>query len=155
VGLSLDCSQWVRSGHISALDEIDRVWTFWVTYSLDKCWGFYVGRDLGLTVPLLRASPATPNESQNSADGQTPGLTPALDVHYPSIDARADNASWEWKSPVFGQGGVVVARKVGSATMQSNISSAFYQTSKLMVLATKVMNVMWVDCLLDERLIDD
>lgn len=160
MGLSLDCSQWVRSGHISALDEIDRVWTFWVTYSLDKCWAFYVGRDLGLPTPLLKASQSqppllTPSESQSSVETvssststafsfgtsvRSPG--PGLDIHYPLVDHKADNAPWEWKSPVVVQGGVVISRRAGNATMQSNISSAFYQTCRLMVLATKVMNVM-------------
>ncbi|CCA66394.1 hypothetical protein PIIN_00080 [Serendipita indica DSM 11827] len=150
LGLSIDCSGWVRSGHISALDEVDRVWTYWVTYSLDKCWAFYVGRDHGLPNPLLRAS--QPPTDPTSATSQTflappssAGLrspVPTFDIHYPLPDERADNQPWEWKSPQSWGSGLLQQRK-SSPNSPSNVSSAFYQTSKLMVLATKVMNAIW------------
>ncbi|KAG8842191.1 hypothetical protein FRC20_004583, partial [Serendipita sp. 405] len=155
LGLSLDCSSWVRSGHISALDEIDRVWTYWVTYSLDKCWAFYVGRDHGLPNPLLRLyqshSATSPDPHSNAqfqellvppAGVPSPTPAPTIEIHYPSIDEKADNSPWEWRTPGNWNLGNAASRKT-MPTTPSGISSAFYQTTKLMVLATKVMNSIW------------
>lgn len=160
MGLSIDCSSWVRSGHISPLDEIDRVWTYWSAYSLDKCWAFYVGRDHGLPQPLRKASqpPALLHNdsgtsvqsasSQNLTFSQgtvrSPGLGPVPEINFPSPDDKADNAPWEWKAPGNwgGQGGL--SRRTVPNT-PSSISSAFYQTCKLMVLATRVMTAMCVN----------
>jgi hypothetical protein len=64
---------------------------------------------------------------------------PTLEIQFPTADEKVDNTPWEWKIPGtwFGQGGVRTMPNV-----PSNISSAFYQTCKLMVLATKVMNTL-------------
>jgi hypothetical protein len=65
------------------------------------------------------------------------------EIRYPATDEKADNAPWEWKAPGnWGPGGTVVRRTV--ANTPSSISSAFYQMCKLMVLATRVMNAMYV-----------
>lgn len=158
MGLSIDCSAWVRSGHITLLDEIDRAWTYWSAYCLDKCWAFYVGRDHGLPQPLLKVShppPALPHSdsgsSVQSASSQTstfsqgttrPPLSGAMaEIRYPVADEKADSAPWEWKAPGNWGPGTAVSRRTVANT-PSGISSAFYQTCKLMVLATKVMNTM-------------
>ncbi|KAG8799407.1 hypothetical protein FRC17_007144, partial [Serendipita sp. 399] len=156
LGLSLDCSSWVRSGHITSLDEVDRVWTYWVTYSLDKCWAFYVGRDHGLPNPLLRLSQPLSTTSPDSQTGaqfqellapppagvRSPTPNPTIEIHYPGIDERADNIPWEWRTPGTWNSGNAQSRKA-LPTTPANTSSAFYQTTKLMVLATRVMNTIW------------
>jgi hypothetical protein len=150
VGLSIDCSAWVRSGHISSLDEIDRVWTYWSAYCLDKCWAFYVGRDHGLPQPLLKVSQQPPalvhsdseqsTLSQGTVHSPRPGLV--SEIRYPATDEKADTAPWEWKAPGSWGPGAMARRTV--ANTPSGISSTFYQTCKLMVLATRVMNAMYV-----------
>ena len=143
VGLGLDCSNWVRSGHISTLDEQDRVSTFWTTYCLDKCWAFYVARDLGVPNPLYKSStfhpPLLTRDSETSVESFHSGGSsqpPGTSIRLPDVDLTIDEEIWEWKAPLSGRMGV----KSGQ-TMPCNFTSVFQQTCKLMLLATKIMDV--------------
>jgi hypothetical protein len=60
-----------------------------------------------------------------------------LDIAYPVPDERVDSTIWEWKT----LGDWSIRRTIPNTP--SYISSSFYQTCKLMVLATKVMNAMY------------
>ncbi|KAF8241145.1 hypothetical protein L208DRAFT_1420221 [Tricholoma matsutake] len=51
VGLSIDCSAWVKSGVISEHDMFDRNWAHWTTFTQDVCWSLYVGRDYCVPEP--------------------------------------------------------------------------------------------------------
>jgi len=146
VGLGLDCSNWVRSGHISTLDEQDRVATFWTTYCLDKCWAFYVARDLGVPNPLytssasqapvLKCEPEASVESFHSGGSNKP---PGMSIRLPDVDTTADEQVWEWRAPTSGRTGSLIGKS--SQAMPCNFTSVFQQTCKLMLLATKIMNV--------------
>ncbi|KAG6811774.1 hypothetical protein H0H92_005904 [Tricholoma furcatifolium] len=48
LGLSIDCSAWVRSGLITENDMFDRNWAFWAIFAQDVCWSLYVGRDFSI-----------------------------------------------------------------------------------------------------------
>ena len=146
VGLGLDCSNWVRSGHISTLDEQDRVWTFWTTYCLDKCWAFYVARDLGVPNPLYTSSSSQPQllqrESETSVESLHSGASskpPGMSIRLPDVDTNIDEQVWEWRAPLSGRAGSFAVKP--SQTMPCNFTSVFRQTCKLMLLATKIMNV--------------
>lgn len=146
VGLGLDCSNWVRSGYISPLDEQDRVWTFWTTYCLDKCWAFYVARDLGVPKPLYTSSTSRPPllkcESETSVESFDSGGSsdpPAMAIRLPNVDTKVDEQVWEWRAPLCGRVGGLAGRP--SQAMPCNFTSVFQQTCKLMLLATKIMNV--------------
>jgi len=147
--LGLDCSNWVRSGHISTLDEQDRVATFWTTYCLDKCWAFYVARDLGVPNPLYTSSTSQPpllkreseasiESSLSSESSKPPGMT----IRLPAVDTVVDEQIWEWRAPVSGRMGSLASKS--SQAMPCHFTSVFQQTCKLMLLATKIMNVTLV-----------
>ncbi|OBZ70244.1 Nitrogen assimilation transcription factor nit-4 [Grifola frondosa] len=51
LGLSIDCSPWVKSGLITHADMLDRNWAYWATFSQDICWSLYVGRDCCVAPP--------------------------------------------------------------------------------------------------------
>ena len=149
VGLGLDCSNWVRSGHISTLDEQDRVATFWTTYCLDKCWAFYVARDLGVPNPLYASSTSHPpllkSESDTSVESfHSSGSSqpPGMSIRLPDVDTKVDEQIWEWRTPVSGRMGGLASKS--SQAMPCHFTSVFQQTCKLMLLATKIMNVTLV-----------
>ncbi|RDB17161.1 Nitrogen assimilation transcription factor nirA [Hypsizygus marmoreus] len=48
LGLSIDCSAWVKSGLISEHDMFDRNWAHWTIFTQDVCWSLYVGRDFSI-----------------------------------------------------------------------------------------------------------
>ncbi|KAI0076969.1 hypothetical protein K474DRAFT_1561411, partial [Panus rudis PR-1116 ss-1] len=45
LGLSVDCTPWVKSGMIKPEDALDRQWAYWGTVTQDVFWSLYVGRD--------------------------------------------------------------------------------------------------------------
>jgi Fungal specific transcription factor domain len=138
VGLGLDCSNWVRSGHISTLDEQDRVWTFWTTYCLDKCWAFYVARDLGVPNPLYTSSTSQPPLLKRDSETGGSSNPQAMSIRLPDVNLKIDEQVWEWRVPLSGRTGGLVGKP--SQAMPCNFTSVFQQTCKLMLLATKIMN---------------
>ncbi|KNZ79271.1 Nitrogen assimilation transcription factor nit-4 [Termitomyces sp. J132] len=48
LGLSIDCSAWVKSGLLTENDQFDRNWAFWTIFTQDVCWSLYVGRDFSI-----------------------------------------------------------------------------------------------------------
>ncbi|KAG6918313.1 hypothetical protein DXG01_015405 [Tephrocybe rancida] len=73
VGLSIDCSAWVRSGLITENDMFDRNWAFWTIFTQDVCWSLYVGRDF--SIPSTSGS-----ESKR--------------ISIPFVDAEFDSVQW-------------------------------------------------------------
>ncbi|GLB39659.1 putative fungal specific transcription factor [Lyophyllum shimeji] len=71
LGLSIDCSAWVKSGLISEHDMFDRNWAYWTTFTQDVCWSLYVGRDFSI--------PST-------SDGKR--------IPIPSVDPQFDSVPW-------------------------------------------------------------
>ncbi|KAF5392813.1 hypothetical protein D9757_000908 [Collybiopsis confluens] len=71
VGLSVDCSAWVKSGLITEHDLNDRNWAFWTTLTQEMCWCLYVGRDSNLLT---------------SSEGNS--------IPVPYIDAAYDQIPW-------------------------------------------------------------
>ncbi|KDQ56260.1 hypothetical protein JAAARDRAFT_36436 [Jaapia argillacea MUCL 33604] len=51
LGLSVDCSPWVKSGLISDSDMLARNWAYWTTFSQDVCWSLHVGREFCVSEP--------------------------------------------------------------------------------------------------------
>jgi len=136
----------VRSGHISTLDEQDRVSTFWTTYCLDKCWAFYVARDLGVPNPLYASSSPQPpllkRESETSIESFGSGGSskpPGMSIRLPDVDITVDEQVWEWRAPLSGRMGGLAGKS--SQAMPCSFTSVFQQTCKLMLLATKIMNI--------------
>jgi len=75
VGLSVDCSEWVKAGLISHEDMLDRNWAYWTTFSADVCWFIFVGRDFSVSLPSgLQAIPV------------------------PFVDSGFDNLPWSYPS---------------------------------------------------------
>ncbi|KAJ4496122.1 hypothetical protein C8J55DRAFT_545420 [Lentinula edodes] len=75
LGLSVDCSAWVKSGLITTHDMYDRNWAYWTTFTQEVCWCLYVGRDFS----LLTTSEGNP-------------------IPVPYVDAEFDQISWEHPS---------------------------------------------------------
>ncbi|KAG6831081.1 hypothetical protein H0H87_006197 [Tephrocybe sp. NHM501043] len=73
VGLSIDCSAWVKSGLITENDMFDRNWAFWTIFTQDACWSLYVGRDF--SIPFTSGS-----ESKR--------------IPIPFVDAEFDSVPW-------------------------------------------------------------
>ncbi|KAG5644488.1 hypothetical protein DXG03_008315 [Asterophora parasitica] len=71
VGLSIDCSAWVKSGLISEHDMLDRNWAHWTIFTQDVCWSLYVGRDFSI-----------------------PSTSDAKRIPIPFVDAQFDAVSW-------------------------------------------------------------
>ncbi|KAG6861013.1 hypothetical protein C0995_004866 [Termitomyces sp. Mi166 len=72
LGLSIDCSAWVKSGLITENDMFDRNWAFWTIFTQDVCWSLYVGRDFSI-----------------------PFYTTSLKrIPIPIVDARFDSVPW-------------------------------------------------------------
>ncbi|KAF8064999.1 hypothetical protein FPV67DRAFT_1671298 [Lyophyllum atratum] len=71
LGLSIDCSAWVKSGLISEHDMFDRNWAHWTIFTQDVCWSLYVGRDFSI--------PATSDTKR---------------IPIPFVDAEFDSVQW-------------------------------------------------------------
>ncbi|KAG5653175.1 hypothetical protein H0H81_001892 [Sphagnurus paluster] len=72
LGLSIDCSAWVKSGLISEHDMFDRNWAHWTIFTQDVCWSLYVGRDFSI--------PAASVDSKR--------------IPAPFVDAQFDSVQW-------------------------------------------------------------
>ncbi|KAJ3921609.1 hypothetical protein F5877DRAFT_19082, partial [Lentinula edodes] len=75
LGLSVDCSAWVKSGLITTHDMYDRNWAYWTTFTQEVCWCLYVGRDFSLST---------------TSEGNP--------IPVPYVDAEFDQISWEHPS---------------------------------------------------------
>ncbi|EPQ54782.1 hypothetical protein GLOTRDRAFT_77517, partial [Gloeophyllum trabeum ATCC 11539] len=51
LGLSIDCSPWVKCGVITDDDMLARNWAYWTTFSQDVCWSLHVGREFCVPEP--------------------------------------------------------------------------------------------------------
>lgn len=74
LGLNVDCSSWVRGGHITQQDAVDRVSVFWSIFIQDKLYALFVGRN-----PSIPASIVT---------------TPL-----PAVDPTIDDDLWIYEGP--------------------------------------------------------
>jgi hypothetical protein len=117
-----------------------------MTYCLDKCWAFYVARDLGVPNPLYTSSTSQPppfkHESDSSVESFHPvgsSNPPGMSVRFPDVDPKIDDQVWEWRVAPSGRVGGFAGKP--SQAMPCNFTSVFQQTCKLMLLATKIMNV--------------
>ena len=70
LGLNVDCSAWVRTGHITQQDAVDRVSVFWSIFIQDKLYALFVGRNPSIpasivTTPLPAVDPTIDDELWN------------------------------------------------------------------------------------------
>jgi hypothetical protein len=118
LGLNLDTVDFVRAGHISDEDRRDRIWTFWSTFAQDKCWSVYVGRDFSVPYPRTLPYPE------------------AVEVH--------DQAPWVWKRPYPpGASLELLEKDMQRVPLPNKTGHAFVETTKLCVLATRIMDVVY------------
>ncbi|KIK68195.1 hypothetical protein GYMLUDRAFT_237288 [Collybiopsis luxurians FD-317 M1] len=75
LGLSVDCSAWVKSGRITTHDMYDRNLTYWMMHTQSACWDIYVGRDFNVL---------------NSSEGSS--------IPVPYVDAAYDQLPWSHPS---------------------------------------------------------
>ncbi|KZT38249.1 hypothetical protein SISSUDRAFT_774606 [Sistotremastrum suecicum HHB10207 ss-3] len=76
LGLNINCSHWVKSGHITQSDMRDRYWGFWTTYSQDVWWSLYVGREFSINLSHV----VLPLPSyDNLPEDDTPWVLPGID----------------------------------------------------------------------------
>ncbi|KAE9402722.1 hypothetical protein BT96DRAFT_918021 [Gymnopus androsaceus JB14] len=57
LGLSVDCSAWVKSGLITTHDMYDRYWAYWTNFTQEMCWCLYVGRDFTVSISDTNSIP--------------------------------------------------------------------------------------------------
>ena len=120
--------------------------TFWTTYCLDKCWAFYVARDLGVPNPLYASSTSQPSLLKSESEASIESLSssgsskpPGMSIRLPDVDTQVDEQIWEWRAPISGRMGSLIGKT--SQAMPCHFTSVFQQTCKLMLLATKIMNL--------------
>lgn len=73
LGLNVDCSPWVKAGHISHEDMVDRNWAYWTLFGQDVCWSLYVGRD-----------------------GCVPSPSDLQSLPFPFVDSEYDQIDWHY-----------------------------------------------------------
>lgn len=73
LGLNVDCSPWVKAGHITHDDMVDRNWAYWTLFGQDVCWSLYVGRD-----------------------GCVPSPSDHQSLPFPFVDSEYDQLDWHY-----------------------------------------------------------